>query len=479
MAKASFERLAAQLGKLEDDEGAKASAKEETKPNLTAAQRILKAWEAKDYFSLLGLPEPEADELGRPVWSCTEVEVSKAYRKLSIAVHPDKNPGDEESRRAFEVLNQAHRMLKDPTAREDVLRGAADKARRRREQQEAAADLSTRMQLNAAKNERVRELRKAEGQGLQGHILEQMRKRQEEAKRRAEAAAKAAQARGRREACSDDDDNKGGGGGGAAGGERISNSTAGLSLTYDFAILQQQRQQLVNLLDARSQLRTAVAGHTLVWVMDFVILETEAYQLTWPVNRRHPSLLLGSDGGRVLLHGGSRQKLSLHHIDSSTLPLLNGNGAPPRPVGVLAAIYGSDTASGTPAEQWIMHNTLRAAHSPHTPGPGLPCTRLHFLDHDDLCAALNMWVHNTAESAPTHPDDLIQWWPGFERVLALSAARLNQQARMRQLIGAADDVAAQAQADRVLVEAEEGDASALPRRAHQKKRLGLERRLLQ
>ncbi|GLC60991.1 hypothetical protein PLESTB_001703500 [Pleodorina starrii] len=200
MAKASFERLAAQLGRSEDDDGsAKASAKDKEDPKLTPAQRILKAWEAKDYFSLLGLPEPEADELGRPVWGCSEVEVSKAYRKLSIAVHPDKNPGDEDARRAFELLNQAHRLLKDPNSREDVLRGAADKARRRREQQEAAADLNTRMQLNAAKNERARELRKAEGQGLQAHILEQMRKRQEEAKRRSEAAARAAQARGRRE----------------------------------------------------------------------------------------------------------------------------------------------------------------------------------------------------------------------------------------------------------------------------------------
>ncbi len=67
--------------------------------------------------SLLGLPEPEADELGRPVWNCTEVDVGKAYRKLSIVVHPDKNPGDDEARRAFEVLNKAHRMLKDPTSR--------------------------------------------------------------------------------------------------------------------------------------------------------------------------------------------------------------------------------------------------------------------------------------------------------------------------------------------------------------------------
>ena len=49
MSKASFERLAAQLGRLEDDEPC-ASGREEAKPALTAAQRLLKAWEAKEYF---------------------------------------------------------------------------------------------------------------------------------------------------------------------------------------------------------------------------------------------------------------------------------------------------------------------------------------------------------------------------------------------------------------------------------------------
>ncbi|KAG2433057.1 hypothetical protein HYH02_012761 [Chlamydomonas schloesseri] len=223
-AKASFERLAAKLAT--DEEKADAR-KTEPAVTLTAAQRILKAWEAKDYFGLLGLPEPEADELGRPVWNCTEVDVGKAYRKLSIVVHPDKNPGDDEARRAFEVLNKAHRMLKDPTSREDVLRGAADKARRKREQQEAAADLDTRMKMNAAKNDRAREMRKQEGQGLQSHILEQMRKRQEEAKRRAEAAAKAAAARsGRRVQDSDDDEESGKGAAASTGAAKPGARTA-------------------------------------------------------------------------------------------------------------------------------------------------------------------------------------------------------------------------------------------------------------
>lgn len=42
---------------------------------------------------LLQLPYPEADELGRPVWGCTSSDVAKAYRRMSILVHPDKVPG--------------------------------------------------------------------------------------------------------------------------------------------------------------------------------------------------------------------------------------------------------------------------------------------------------------------------------------------------------------------------------------------------
>lgn len=58
------------------------------------------------------LPQVEADDLGQPVWSVTDAEVSRAYRKISVLVHPDKNPGAD-AQLAFEALNQAHRKLRD------------------------------------------------------------------------------------------------------------------------------------------------------------------------------------------------------------------------------------------------------------------------------------------------------------------------------------------------------------------------------
>ncbi len=113
------------------------------------------------------LPSPDMDELGRPWWCGTSADVSKAYRRLSILVHPvsrpwrdrrvasccargsfgcqerecwqwgctvnliarvrrreacvaaalqDKNPGPD-ARAAFEALNKAHRELKDAGSR--------------------------------------------------------------------------------------------------------------------------------------------------------------------------------------------------------------------------------------------------------------------------------------------------------------------------------------------------------------------------
>ena len=51
------------------------------------------------------------DDLGRPAWDVPAGDISRAYRRLSVLVHPDKNPGDD-ARAAFEALNEAHRCLR-------------------------------------------------------------------------------------------------------------------------------------------------------------------------------------------------------------------------------------------------------------------------------------------------------------------------------------------------------------------------------
>jgi len=44
----------------------------------------------------------------------TPEEVKSAYRKLSVKVHPDKNPGNERAQSAFEVVKEAAERLDDP-----------------------------------------------------------------------------------------------------------------------------------------------------------------------------------------------------------------------------------------------------------------------------------------------------------------------------------------------------------------------------
>lgn len=59
-----------------------------------------------DYYELLGAArEASADEL------------KKAYRKLAVKYHPDKNPGDAAAEAKFKEISEAYDVLKDPEKR--------------------------------------------------------------------------------------------------------------------------------------------------------------------------------------------------------------------------------------------------------------------------------------------------------------------------------------------------------------------------
>ena len=69
----------------------------------------------KDYYKVLGVER-----------SASADDVRKAYRKLAMQYHPDRNPGDKQSEDRFKEINEAYQVLNDPQkrARYDQLGGA-------------------------------------------------------------------------------------------------------------------------------------------------------------------------------------------------------------------------------------------------------------------------------------------------------------------------------------------------------------------
>ena len=60
----------------------------------------------RDYYEVLGVGKNASDD-----------EIKKAYRKLAIKYHPDKNPGDKEAEAKFKEINEAHDVLSDKQKR--------------------------------------------------------------------------------------------------------------------------------------------------------------------------------------------------------------------------------------------------------------------------------------------------------------------------------------------------------------------------
>src|SRR5262245_49960310 len=61
----------------------------------------------RDYYEVLGV-----------VKTSTEVEITKAYRKLAMQHHPDRNVGDAEAEVKFKEVTEAYEVLKDPQKRD-------------------------------------------------------------------------------------------------------------------------------------------------------------------------------------------------------------------------------------------------------------------------------------------------------------------------------------------------------------------------
>src|SRR5438105_1695788 len=60
----------------------------------------------RDYYEVLSVER-----------TATEEDIKKAYRKLAVKFHPDKNPGDKTAEEKFKEIGEAYEALSDPQKR--------------------------------------------------------------------------------------------------------------------------------------------------------------------------------------------------------------------------------------------------------------------------------------------------------------------------------------------------------------------------
>jgi molecular chaperone DnaJ len=62
--------------------------------------------EKRDYYDVLGVHK-----------NASEAEIKKAFRKVAIQYHPDKNPGDTVAEEKFKEASEAYEVLSDAQKR--------------------------------------------------------------------------------------------------------------------------------------------------------------------------------------------------------------------------------------------------------------------------------------------------------------------------------------------------------------------------
>ncbi len=63
--------------------------------------------EYKDYYKILGVDR-----------KASETEIKRAYRKLAMQYHPDRNPGNKQAEEKFKEINEAYQVLSDKEKRQ-------------------------------------------------------------------------------------------------------------------------------------------------------------------------------------------------------------------------------------------------------------------------------------------------------------------------------------------------------------------------
>ena len=79
----------------------------------------VQAGSGEDFYKLLEI-QPNS----------SKQEIKKAYRRLSMKYHPDKNPGDEEAADYYKMINRAYEVLSNDETREVYDAGGEDNLER-------------------------------------------------------------------------------------------------------------------------------------------------------------------------------------------------------------------------------------------------------------------------------------------------------------------------------------------------------------
>ena len=68
---------------------------------------LMASTDFKDYYAILGVNK-----------NATGEEIKKAFRKLAVKYHPDRNPGDKQSEERFKEISEAYEVLSDSEKRQ-------------------------------------------------------------------------------------------------------------------------------------------------------------------------------------------------------------------------------------------------------------------------------------------------------------------------------------------------------------------------
>ena len=62
----------------------------------------------KNYYDILGVNK-----------NASEADIKKAYKKLAMEYHPDRNRGDKKAEAKFKEINEAYQTLSDATKKKN------------------------------------------------------------------------------------------------------------------------------------------------------------------------------------------------------------------------------------------------------------------------------------------------------------------------------------------------------------------------